>query len=318
MKRSCIVIFAVIISLLFCACGQETTQSTSAPQVRTVGLCLRERAQAPEYYDAIVAALKKAGYGVVVEDSKNDQSRQDQQIRGLLATGCEILVVEPVMVTALESVIDQAKAGAVPLLLIDREPDSGVLDSYKDLYYVGCQSKEAGAIQAQVLEHMNLRGDLNEDGVVSYMMLRGPEDHLDAQLITESCQQALSQYTAENICTVTTQWNTDAARADCSQALSQFGRDIEVIFCNHALLAVGAAQAVENRGWQAGQDIYIVAVDTNAQLDGLMGTNAVFGTVTAPVQQRAQQICHTVNSILSAEKPEKCTYVPYEIITNQP
>ena len=318
MKKILIVLLVVFVCLQLVACTTQSTEPTTVEKTVTVGLCLRQQADAPEYYDAIVAALKKAGYGVVVEDSKNDQSRQDQQIRGLLATGCEMLVVEPVMVTALESVVEQAKNSAVPLLLIDREPDAAILASYEKLYYVGCQSSEAGTAQAGILEHMNLKGDLNEDGVVSYMMLRGPEDHMDAQLISEGCNLALTKYETDLVCTVTTQWDTESARADCAQGLSQFGRDIEVIFCNHALLAAGAVQAVENRGWMPGQDIYIVAVDSNAALQALIQKGAVFGTVTAQPQTRAEQITQTVISVLSGQQPEKCTYVPYEPMTAQP
>lgn len=318
LKKILIALLVIVMGLQLCACAAEPTEPTTEEKTVTVGLCLRQQADAPEYYDAIVAALKNAGYGVIVEDSKNDQSRQDQQLRGLLATGCEMLVVEPVMVTALESVVEQAKKSEVPLLLIDREPDAAILASYQELYYVGCQSAEAGTAQAGILEHMNLKGDLNEDGVVSYMMLRGPEDHMDAQLISEGCNLALTKYETDLICTVTTQWDTETARADCAQGLSQFGRDIEVIFCNHALLAAGAVQAVENRGWMPGQDIYIVAVDSNAALQALIQKGAVFGTVSAQSQKRAQVITQTVSSVLLGEKPEKCTYVPYELVTAQP
>ena len=318
MKKLFLLLLIFAMGLQLCACNAEETDATTVQQLVTVGLCLRQQEDAPEYYDAIVTNLKNAGYGVIVEDSKNDQSRQDQQIRGLLAQDCKLLVVEPVMVSALESVIDQAKSSGVPLVLIDREPEKTILESYEDLYYVGCQSAEAGTAQAKILESMNLQGDLNEDGVVSYMMLRGPEDHLDAQLISDGCNLALSKYTSELICTVTTQWDKDSARAACAQGLSQFGRDIEVIFCNHALLAVGAVEAVESRGWMPGQDIYIVAVDANASLQGLIQKGAVFGTVAADIQQRAKQISQIVITVLEGGKPKKCTYVPYTAQTAQP
>lgn len=318
MKKFLIVFLAVIMSLQLCACTQTETETTTQPQITTVGLCVRQKADAPEYYDAIVAQLIHAEYEVVVCDSKNDQSLQDQQVLELLAGDCDLLIVEPVMVTALESVIGKAKESNVSLLIMDREPDAAVLESYADLYYVGCRSAEAGAAQAQLLQTMNLRGDLNEDGVISYMMLRGPEDHLDAQLITDNCIQGLENYETELICTVYTQWDTDSARADCARGLAQFGRDVEVIFCNHADLAAGAVQAVESRGWTPGQDIYIVAVDNNVTLQALMDKGAVFGTVAAGTQQRVTQIVNTARTILEGGKPPKCTYVSYDLLTIQP
>ena len=316
MKKFLIIFFTAVFCLQLCGCGQESVQETTEPpRIDTVGLCLRQQTHAPGYYDGLIQALKDAGFAVVVKDGNNDQSLQDQQVRGLLETDCQLLIVEPVMVTALESVIDQAKARNIPVLLIDREPEKAVLESYEKLYYVGCESGEAGKAQAQLLEQIPVRGDLNEDGVISYMILRGPEDHMDAQLITQGCIQALEQYETEQICITATQWDADSARASCVQALSQFGKDIEVIFCNHAFLADGAAQAVEYNGWMPGQDIYILAVDNNDQLQQLINKGAVFGTVAPGLQQRVNTILQIAQSILAGQTPQACTYVPFASVT---
>lgn len=311
MKRFLLVMLIGLLCLPFCACNQTPEETTAPPRMDTVGLCLRQQADAPEYYDALIQALKNAGFGVVIKDGKNDQSVQDQQVRGLLQMDCQVLVVEPVMVSALESVIEQAKAKNVPVLLIDREPEKAVLESYDQLYYVGCESAEAGTSQVRLLDKIPMQGDLNGDGLISYMILRGPEDHMDAQLITEGCSLALKQYETELICTVPTQWNVEAARAGCAQALAQFGRDIEVIFCNHAFLAAGAVQAVENSGWMPGLDVYILAVDTNAQLQELIDKGAVFGTVAPDMQQRVDTVVQIAKNIIEGKTPEKYTYVPF-------
>ncbi len=306
---------AAILCMQLCACGQTTEQVTTAPKIDTVGICLRQQEAAPAYYNALIETIKNAGFGVIIKDAKNDQSMQDQQVRGLLEMDCQLLIVEPVMVTALESVIDQAKAKNMPLLLIDRQPDKATLESYDRLFYVGCESSEAGPSQVQLLEKIPVQGDLNGDGIISYMILRGPEDHLDAQVITDGCLLALKRYETELVCTTATQWDLESARADCAQTLSQFGRDIEVIFCNHAFLAAGAVQAVQNRGWVPGQDVYILAVDHNDQLQQLINKGAVFGTVAPDLQQRVNTIARIAQSIIGGAVPEKCTYVPFLPIT---
>ncbi len=140
---------------------------------------------------------------------------------------------------------------------------------------------------------------------------------MDAQVITDGCQVALKRYETEQICISAADWDVAAARAACAQALSQFGRDIEVIFCNHAILAEGAAEAVENRGWNPGQDVYILAVDRNDRLQQLMETGAVFGTVAANVEQRALRIAQIASEILAGNRPQKATYIPYALVTAQ-
>ena len=315
MKKFWIFLLVAGFCMQMCACGNTTEQATTAPKMDTVGICLRQQDAAPVYYDTLIQAIKKAGFGVVIKDAKNDQSMQDQQVRGLLEMDCQLLIVEPVMVTALESVIAQAKAKNMPLLLIDRQPDKASLDSYDRLFYVGCESSEAGPSQVQLLEQIPMQADLNGDGIISYMILRGPEDHLDAQVITDGCLLALKRYETELVCTTATQWDLESARADCAQALSQFGRGIEVIFGNHASLAAGAVQAVENRGWVPGQDVYILAVDLDDQLQQLIDKGAVFGTVAPDLQQRVSTVTQIAQTIMDGGVPEKCTYVPFLPVT---
>ena len=43
--------------------------------------------------------------------------------------------------------------------------------------------------------------------------------------------------------------------------LSQYGDDVEVVFCNNDAMALGALQAIEAAGRTVGEDIYLVGVD---------------------------------------------------------
>lgn len=296
-------------------CMQLTACRTDAPLIpalgKTVGICVRQESGNAEYYASLADDIKAMGYTVILQDSQNDQSRQNQQVSQLIAEKCDLLVIEPVMVSALENVIEQVKQAQLPAVILDRQPDEQVMDSYEKLYFVGCDSTQAGTAQASLLDGLNVRGDLNGDGTVTYMMLRGPEDHLDAQLITESCNKALAEQDTQLLCTVCAQWDLTDSRAQCSQYLAQYGKDIEVIFCNDALLAQGAVEAVKNGGWTPGQDVYIFAVGTNPNLDTLIGQGAVAATVTADNETRSSTLSETVKQLLSGNAVEKTRYIPY-------
>ena len=278
---------------------------------KTVGICVRQESGNAAYYAALADGIKAMGYSVVMQDSQNDQSRQNQQVSQLIADKCDLLVIEPVMVSALENVIGQLKQAQLPAVIVDRQPDAQVLDSYDKLYFVGCDSAQAGTAQAALLNHLNVRGDLNGDGTVSYMMLRGPQDHLDAQLITDSCNEALASQDTQLLCTVCAQWDLADSRAQCSQYLAQYGKDIEVIFCNDAQLAQGAVEAVKNGGWTPGQDVYILAVGTNPDLEGLIAQGTVAGTVVPDTTQRSSTLPETVKQLLSGKNVEKIQFIPY-------
>lgn len=303
-----------ILLLLLCLWGcseapKQTQQAVDAPQ--SIGLCVRNRADAPEYYAALEAELQALGYTVVAEDSLGDQSRQDEKVGALVKKDCRLLIVEPVMVTALDTVISTAQEADIPVLIMDREPEAAVLNAYEKLCYVGCGIENAGAAQAALLDGLNLRGDLNGDGMVSGMMLRGPEDSLDAQIITDGCVQTLESTETEIVCTEAAQWTLEDGRAKCAQALKKYGKDLEVILCNDAQLALGAVEAVKNGGWTPGQDVYILAVGLDAQLTEALQQGTVAGTVWPDTDQRIALLTQTAQRLLAGESPEKCAYVEY-------
>ena len=152
MKKFLLCLLGAALCLQFVGCTEAPAESAGTVSADRVGLCLRQQADAPEYYDAILSGLQAAGYDVTAQDAKNDQSMQDAQVESLLRDDCQLLIVEPVMVTALDSVIDQVKAKGIPSLFIDREPAKEVLECYDQLYYIGCQSMEAGTAQVGLLE----------------------------------------------------------------------------------------------------------------------------------------------------------------------
>lgn len=316
-KRIGALVLATMLCLGLWACSAEDAPTLIGKDHRTIGLCVRRKADAPEYYEALAAGLRELGCGVLLEDCQNDQSHQNEKVRYLVNQGCQLLVVEPVMVSALEDVVAQAKAVQLPLVVLDREPEQALLDSYEKSYYLGYDSAQAGTAQAQLLDLLNIHGDINGDGTVSYMMLRGPEDHMDAQLITDACNQALAQQNTQLLCTAVAQWTLEDGRAQCAQALSQYGRDIEVILCNDAQLALGAVEAVKNGGWIPGQDVYILSVGSNAQLEALMAQGAVAATVTADTEQRVQLLVQTAQQLLEGNAVEKRQHITYAALVSE-
>ena len=56
-------------------------------------------------------------------------------------------------------------------------------------------------------------------------------------------------------------WDQTTAQQDVANALAQYGKKIEVVFCNNDAMALGALQSIEQAGRTVGKDIYLVGVD---------------------------------------------------------
>lgn len=300
----------VLVVLLLAGCSQ-TAKKTAPSGPDRIGLCVRNYADASEYYGQLKAGLEGLGYAVVLEDSHNDQSSQDQKVQALIQKDCVLLVVEPVMTTALDTVVSAAKNEKLPVILLDRQPDQAVLDSYEGLYYVGCRKENAGSAQGALLEKLNLQGDLNEDGLVSCVVLTGPEDDLDAKLIADGCLQTLYGASTDVLSVVACQWSLGDGRAKCAQVLREFGPDLEVILCSDPQLALGAVEAVSNSGRNPGQDVYILAVGFDGQLERALSQGKVSGTVWVNPHDHAQLLNQTVEAVLADQPVEKISYSDY-------
>ena len=86
---------------------------------------------------------------LLMNDSQNDQSKQNDQIDVLLAKGVKALAINLVDPAAAGTVIGKRVGKNVPVVFFNKEPSRKALDSYDKAYYVGTDSKESGIIQGR-------------------------------------------------------------------------------------------------------------------------------------------------------------------------
>ena len=149
-----------------------------------------------KYDDNFMAVVRKAiekeavanpGVELLMNDSQNGQSKQNDQIDVLLAKGVKALAINLVDPAAAPVVIEKARADEIPVVFYNKEPSAADLASYDKAYYVGTDSKESGIIQGQLIaKHWKAHPewDLNKDGVIQFVLLKGEPGHPDAEART--------------------------------------------------------------------------------------------------------------------------------------
>lgn len=298
MKRW-LMILSVAVLLLLTGCDRS----------QHVGICFRDcdDVLTAQYRQSLEAVLTDAGYTVTVMDAGNDQSRQDRQVAELIEKKTDILILEPVMTSALDSVVEQAREGDVPVVLVNRQPEDAVLESWDRLCFVGYDAAQPGLLQGQLVEALPQKGDLNGDGVLAYAVIAGPEDHLDARLRTQSCTQALPQ--DQCLAVEYGDWTREDARRRCAKLLAEYGKDIEVIFCNSDELALGAMDAIADGGRTVGENVYLYGIDGQRQALFLIRSGDLTGTVSLDVSAQIENVVSAVQDLLRGDIPQKVSYV---------
>ena len=223
---------------------------------------------------------------ITIQDGANDQATQTNQIQNFITAGVDVLIVNPVNSSSAETITDMVVQADIPLVYINREPDASEEARWEEnnwnVTYVGCDARQSGTFQGEMISDLGLDTvDLNGNGKVDYVMIEGDPENVDAQYRTEFSVKALEDAGLEVNCLDDEIGNWDQATAQqlVANALSQYGDDVEVVFCNNDAMALGALQSIQAAGRTVGKDIYLVGVDalSEALEDVLAGT--ISGTV---------------------------------------
>ena len=288
----------------------------------TVGVCIYKFDDAfmTTYRNALQEILEGKGYKVTTVDGNNDQSKQNEQINTFITQGVDALIINPCMTSAADSIIATVKAAGVPTVLINREPTAEQMSAYDKLVYVGCDAAQSGTFQGELILETPNKGDINGDGKVSYIMIQGDPENIDAQLRTEYSVKALTDagIEVEELDLQRGDWDREKGQTICANDLAQFGDQIEVVFCNNDDMAIGALQAIQAAGRTVNEDIYLVGVDAlDAALNEVKAGNMT-GTVLNDAKGQAQGAVAEMEKLLSGTtyaSGSQSVYVDYVKVT---
>ena len=287
-----------------------------------IGVCIYKFDDAfmTTYRNALQEILEGKGYTVTVMDGKNDQAEQNNQINNFIAQGVDALIINPVMTSAADQIIATVKDAGIPTVLINREPTAEQMAAYDKLVYVGCDARQSGTMQGELILDTENKGDINGDGKVSYIMIQGDPENIDAQYRTEFSVKALTDagMEVEELDLQRGDWDRNKGQEIAQNDLAKFGDEIEVVFCNNDDMAIGALQAIQAAGRTVNEDIYLVGVDAlDAALNEVANGNMT-GTVLNDAKGQAEGAVAAMEELLGGKtyaEGEQSIYVDYVKVT---
>ncbi|MFB2829568.1 galactose/glucose ABC transporter substrate-binding protein MglB [Aeromonas jandaei] len=253
-----------------------------------------------KYDDNFMAVVRKAiekeaaanpGVELLMNDSQNDQSKQNDQIDVLLAKGVKALAINLVDPAAAPVVIEKARGEDIPVVFYNKEPSAADLASYDKAYYVGTDSKESGIIQGHLIaKHWkaNPAWDLNKDGVIQYVLLKGEPGHPDAEARTTYVIKTLNDggIKTQQLHMDTGMWDTAMAKDKMDAWISgPNANKIEVVIANNDGMAMGAVESLKAQGKSA---IPVFGVDALPEALALVKSGAMAGTVLNDAANQAK------------------------------
>ena len=258
---------------------------------------------------------------ITVMDGKNDQAEQTNQIQNFIASGVDVMILNLVQSSSAPQVTDMCNEAGIPVVYINRQPDEAESDRWTadgiKATYVGADARQSGTYQGELILETANKGDINGDGKVSYIMVQGDPENVDAQYRTEFSVKALTDagVEVEELLLQRGDWDQAKGQQIVQDALTQFGDAVEVVFCNNDAMALGALQAIQAAGRTVNEDIYLVGVDALTEAVQYTVDGTFTGTVFNDHFSQAQTAADMAVKYLNGEEVDAINMVDYVKVT---
>lgn len=258
---------------------------------------------------------------IIVQDGKNDQAEQTNQINNFITDKVDVMILNLVQASSAPQITDMCNEAGIPVVYINRQPDEAESNRWAEegikATYVGADARQSGTFQGEEILETENKGDINGDGKVSYIMIQGDPENVDAQYRTEFSVKALTDggMEVEELLMQRGDWDQAKGQQITQDALTQFGDQVEVVFCNNDAMALGALQAIQAAGRTINKDIYLVGVDALTDAVQNIVDGNFTGTVFNDHFSQAQEAAAQAVNFLKGEEVEPVNMVDYVKVT---
>jgi simple sugar transport system substrate-binding protein len=202
-------------------------------------------------------AAKKAGVTLKFADAQQRQENQVKAIRSFIAQRVDIIAFSPVVESGWDTVLREAKAAKIPVILTDRSVN--VSDPTLYVTLIGSDFVEEGRKAGRWLVEYAKKSPAATLNIVELQGTVGSAPAIDRKAGFEEIIKGNPKLKV-----VRTQTG-DFTRAKGKEVMEAFlkaqGKSINVLYAHNDDMAIGAIQAIEEAGLKPGKDIIIISID---------------------------------------------------------
>jgi ABC-type sugar transport system substrate-binding protein len=206
--------------------------------------------------ESIKSSAKDAGIELKFSDAQQKQENQIKAIRSYIAQKVDVIAFSPVVESGWETVLREAKAAKIPVVLTDRSVSTK--DDTLYVTFMGSDFIEEGRKAGRwLVEKMkDQKGDVN---IVELQGTVGSAPAIDRKKGFEEIIKADPRFK------IIRSQTGDFTRAKGKEVMEAFlkadGKKINVLFAHNDDMAIGAIQAIEEAGLKPAKDITIISID---------------------------------------------------------
>ena len=239
------------------------------------------------------------GYRLIIEDAQQKQEKQITAIRNFINQGVDYIVLAPTTERGWDTVLAEAKAAGIPVILVDRMIE--VADEDLFTCWVGSDFRREGDTAIEWMDShlpdelriVHLQGNIGSSAQI------GRSEGLDDALKAHPGWSVVFEAPGDFI---------QAKGQEIIEALLSDGTEFDVIYSENDNMAYGAIDALKAAGIVPGKDVTIVSFDA-----GSTALNLVLkGEINLDVEcnpMHGPRVRAIIEQLRSGETPPKYTYV---------
>jgi galactofuranose transport system substrate-binding protein len=206
---------------------------------------------------SIKDTAKKEGVTLKFADAQQRQENQVKAIRSFIAQRVDVIAFSPVVESGWETVLREAKAAKIPVILTDRAVK--VSDDSLYVTFLGSDFVEEGRRAARWLVERAKKEPNRTFNIVELQGTVGSAPAIDRKAGFEEIIKGNPKLK------VIRSQTGDFTRTKGKEVMEAFlkaqAKDINVLYAHNDDMAIGAIQAIEEAGLKPGKDILVVSID---------------------------------------------------------
>ncbi|MBG7606550.1 MAG: substrate-binding domain-containing protein [Verrucomicrobia bacterium] len=275
---------SVAIGLAVSRSGENNSDSAKNDHIR-IGFSMDtlKEARWQKDRDIFIAKAEAMGAEVLVQSANSNDTKQMQDVQGLISRGVDVLVIVPHDGKAMGKAVDTAAGNGIPVISYDR-----MITGTENLgLYISFDNVKVGEAQAQYL----VDSVLKEKAKIRIVRIYGSPTDNNAKLFKQGQDNILNPLIKSGSIEVVhedwaTDWRPEVAKQITNAAITRNGSAFDAILASNDGTAGGAIQALSEEGL-AGK-IFVTGQD--ADLPALQrivaGTQAM--TIYKPISLLAE------------------------------
>jgi galactofuranose transport system substrate-binding protein len=260
MKSFTRMMLAAAAAALFVACSGGDPKPAAGDGSKPIVLGFSQIGAESEWRTAnttsVQSAAQEAGITLRFSDAQQKQENQIKALRSFIAQRVDVIAFSPVVETGWETVLREAQAAKIPVILTDRAV--AVSDETLYLSLIGSDFVEEGRKAGRWL----LENTKDVQGDIHIVELQGTVGSAPANDRKKGFAEIIA---ADPRYKVIRSQTGDFTRAKGKEVMEAFlkaeGKKINVLFAHNDDMAIGAIQAIEEAGLKPGSDITIISID---------------------------------------------------------